>query len=188
MAYYYKLGNIPHKRHTQFRKADGSLYSEQLFSTEGFSNDYALLYHNHPPTRIIKTDEATNVAPLVAEEKMLQHRSFEGFKLQPKQGFLESRQPILTNNDCTISLAAPQHGTGDYFYKNADADEVIFIHEGRGTVHTQYGELPFGYGDYIILPRGTIYHIEFNDKKNRLFIVESHHPIRFPKKYLSKYG
>lgn len=188
MPYYYKLGSFPHKRHTQFRRPDGSLYSEQLFSTEGFSNDYSLLYHCHPPTRIIKTDEAIDVTPLVAEEKMLKHRSFEGFNIQPQNDYLISHYPVLTNSDCTITLAAPQQGTKDYFFKNADADEVIFVHEGSGSIYTQYGELPFGYGDYLILPRGTIYQIKFNDENNRLFIIESHHPIRFPKKYLSKYG
>ncbi len=188
MPYYYTLGNIPHKRHTQFRKPDGSLYSEQLFSTEGFSDDSSLLYHHHPPTRIIKTDKPEDVTPRIAEEKMLRHRSFEGFHIKPKKDFLESRNAVLTNIDCTIVLAAPQSGTSTYFYKNADADEVIFVHEGSGTVTTQYGELAFGYGDYIVIPRGTIYQINFNDENNRLFIIESHHPIRFPKKYLSKYG
>jgi homogentisate 1,2-dioxygenase len=188
MPHYYKLGNIPHKRHTQFRKPDGGLYSEQLFSTEGFSNDYSLLYHCHPPTQIVKTEPQVEVSPKVAEEKMLKHRSFEGFNIKPGGEFLQSRVPVLVNNDCHIVLAAPEKGTVDYFYKNTDADEMIFVHEGSGTVHSQYGELPFGYGDYIVLPRGTIYQIEFNDNKNRLFIVESFTPLRFPKKYLSKYG
>lgn len=188
MPHYHSLGNFPHKRHTQFRKPDGSLYSEQLFSTEGFSNDYSLLYHCHPPTFIIQTDTPIDVTPHIAEEKMLKHRCFEGFHVNPANDFLESRNPVLTNSDCTITLAAPQNGTGNYFYKNADADEVLFVHEGSGTVHTQYGELPFGYGDYIVLPRGTIYQISFQNENNRLFIVESHHPIRYPKKYLSTYG
>ena len=188
MAHYYTLGNIPHKRHTQFRKPDGGLYSEQLFSTEGFSDDYSLLYHCHPPTQIIKTEPQMDVSPIIAEEKMLQHRCFEGLNLKPGGEFLESRVPVLVNNDCHIVLAAPISGTKDYFYKNTDADEMIFIHEGSGTVKTQYGELPFGYGDYIVLPRGTIYQIEFNDDKNRLFIVESFTPLRYPKRYMSKYG
>jgi homogentisate 1,2-dioxygenase len=188
MSHYYSLGKIPHKRHTQFRKPDGGLYSEQLFSTEGFSNDYSLLYHCHPPTQIIKTEPQLDVSPQIAEEKMLQHRCFEGFSLKPGGEFLQSRIPILVNSDCHIVLAAPQWGTANYFYKNTDADEMIFVHEGSGTVHTQYGELSFGYGDYIVLPRGTIYQIEFNDEKNRLFIVESFSPLRFPKRYLSRYG
>ena len=188
MSHYYTLGKIPHKRHTQFRKPDGSLYSEQLFSTEGFSDDYSLLYHCYPPTMITKTDEPVDISPKIAEEKMLKHRSFEGFKVKPEADYLQSRKAILVNNDCHIVLASPQKSTTDYFYKNADADEMIFVHEGSGKVKTQYGELPFRYGDYIVLPRGTIYQIEFADEKNRLFIVESFTPIRFPKRYMSHYG
>ena len=188
MSHYYKLGSIPHKRHTQFRKPDGGLYSEQLFSTEGFSDDYSLLYHCHPPTQIIKTEPQQDVSPQIAEEKMLRHRSFEGFNVKPSKDFLQSRVPILVNNDCHIVLAAPQQSMADYFYKNTDADEMIFVHEGSGKVKTQYGELPFSYGDYIVLPRGTIYQIEFADDKNRLFIVESFTPLRFPKRYMSKFG
>ncbi len=188
MSHYYTLGKIPHKRHTQFRKPDGGLYSEQLFSTEGFSNDYSLLYHCHPPTQIIKTEPQVDVSPQIAEEKMLQHRCFEGFNIKPAKDFLQSRIPVLVNSDCHIVLASPQQSMTDYFYKNTDADEMIFVHEGSGTVHTQYGDLIFGYGDYIILPRGTIYQIEFNDENNRLFIVESFSPLRFPKRYMSKYG
>jgi homogentisate 1,2-dioxygenase len=188
MPHYHKLGNIPHKRHTQFRKPDGELYSEQLFSTEGFSDDYSLLYHCHPPTQIIKTEAQIDVSPVIAEEKMLQHRSFEGFNVKPAKDFLESRVPVLVNGDCHIVLASPQQSMKDYYYKNTDADEMIFVHEGSGTVHTQYGELPFSYGDYIVLPRGTIYQIEFKDDKNRLFIVESFTPLRFPKKYMSRFG
>jgi homogentisate 1,2-dioxygenase len=188
MSHYYTLGKIPHKRHTQFRKPDGSLYAEQLFSTEGFSDDYSLLYHCYAPTMITKTDEPIDVSPKVAEEKMLKHRSFEGFKVKPEKDYLQSRKAVLVNNDCHIVLAAPQQGMQDYFYKNADADEMIFVHEGSGKVKTQYGELPFSYGDYIVLPRGTIYQIEFNDENNRLFIVESFSPLRFPKRYMSRFG
>ena len=188
MPHYHTLGTIPHKRHTQFRKPDGSLYSEQLFSTEGFSNDYSILYHCHPPTQIIRTDPPVSVMPEVAEEKMLQHRSFEGFNLPPADDYLESRKAILVNNDCHVVLAAPRKGTTNYFFKNTDADELIFVHEGSGVVLTQYGKLPFSYGDYILIPRGTIYQIEFATTDNRLFIVESFSPIRYPKRYLSKYG
>ena len=188
MPSYYKLGNIPHKRHTQFRKPDGSLYSEQLFSTEGFSNDYSLLYHVYPPTQIIKTEMPVNLKPQIAEEGMLKHRSFEAFKIKPEKDFLDSRIPVLVNNDVHVVLAAPQQSITDYFYKNADSDELIFVHEGSGVLKTMYGELSFSYGDYLNIPRGTIYQIHFSDQNNRLFIVESFSPIRFPKKYLSKYG
>lgn len=188
MPYYHKLGQIPHKRHTQFYKPDGKLYSEQLFSTEGFSNDYSILYHVYPPTQIIKTEKPVNVAPEIAEEKMLKHRSFEGFKVKPAKDYLDSRIPVLVNNDVHVVLASPQASVTDYFYKNADADEMIFIHEGSGVLKTMYGSLTFAYGDYLIIPRGTMYQIHFNDENNRLFIVESFSPIRFPKRYVSKYG
>jgi homogentisate 1,2-dioxygenase len=188
MPHYHSLGSIPHKRHTQFRKPDGGLYSEQLFSTEGFSNDYSLLYHVHPPTRIIKTEKPVDVSPQIAEEKMLQHRSFEGFNIKPAKDYLDSRVPVLVNSDLHIVLAAPKSGNKDYFYKNTDADEMIFIHEGSGVLHTMYGKLDFAYGDYLVIPRGTIYQIEFKTEENRLFIVESFSPIRYPKRYLSNYG
>lgn len=188
MPYYHRLGKIPHKRHTQFRKEDGSLYAEQLFSTEGFSNDYSLLYHAFAPTDIISTDELYSVQPQVAEEKMLKHRSFEGFNITPEKDYLSSRKAILINNDCHIVLAAPQASMADYFYKNADADEIIFVHEGSGILKTMYGNLDFAYGDYLVIPRGTIYQITFHNENNRLFIVESFSPIRFPSRYLSKYG
>jgi homogentisate 1,2-dioxygenase len=188
MPYYHTLGQIPHKRHTQFRRPDGKLYSEQLFSTEGFSNDYSLMYHVHPPTQIIKTEKPVDVSPKIAEEKMLKHRSFEGFNIKPEKDYLDSRIPVLVNNDLHIVLAAPQQSMEGYYYKNTDADEMIFVHEGTGVLKTLYGEITFGYGDYLVIPRGTIYQIHFNDANNRLFIVESFSPIRFPKRYQSKYG
>ena len=188
MPHYYSVGTIPHKRHTQYRQADGTLYSEQLFSTEGFSNDYSLLYHIHPPTEIIATDEPYDAMPRIAEEKMLKHRSFEGFNIKPEADYLKSRKPVLVNNDCHIVLAAPTQSMGDYFYKNADADELIFVHHGSGTLKTMYGELAFGYGDYLVIPRGTIYQIDLDAADNRLFIVESFSPIRYPRRYLSPYG
>lgn len=188
MPHYHTLGNIPHKRHTQFRRPDGELYSEQLFSTEGFSDDYSLMYHVHPPTMIIKTEPQVSVAPQVAEEKMLKPRSFEGFNIKPENDFLKSRKAVLVNNDVHLVLAAPRQSMTEYFYKNTDADEMIYVHEGKGTLHTMYGDLPFGNGDYLVIPRGTIYQIEFKGENNRLLVLESFSPIRYPKKYLSRHG
>jgi len=188
MPQYHRLGEIPHKRHTQFRKPDGSLYSEQLFSTEGFSDDYSLLYHCHPPTRIIRTEAPVSVAPEVAEEAMLRHRCFEGFHIHPAKDYLVSRIPVLVNADCRISLAAPREPQLDYFYKNADADEIVFVHQGSGTLETMYGDLPFGHGDYLVIPRGTIHRMHFDTPDNRLLIIESAGPVRFPKRYLSRHG
>lgn len=189
MPHYYQLGKIPKKRHTQFRQDNGKLYSEQLFSTEGFSSNYSLLYHIHPPTQIIRCEEPIDISPKECTDNILKHRSFQGFKVKPEDEYIKSRKVVLFNNDCHLSLAAPTAGLGeDVFYKNADTDEVIFVHEGTGVVKTQYGQLPFEYGDYIVIPRGTIYQIDFNTPNNRLFIIESFGPIVPPKRYLSKYG
>lgn len=146
------------------------------------------MYHVHPPTTIVRSEEPTDINPKIATSNILKHRSFQGFKIKPIADYLESRKPVLVNSDCHISLAAPEQSMQDYFYKNADADEVIFIHEGTGKVLTQYGELPFSYGDYIVIPRGTIYQIAFNTEANRLLIIESFGPIRFPKRYKSSEG
>jgi homogentisate 1,2-dioxygenase len=188
MPHYQSLGKIPPKRHTQFRKPDGGLYAEQLFSTEGFSSNYSLLYHCHPPTEILHAGESIPFAPQKAARQPLQHRCLETFKVKPENDFLDSRKYLLMNNDVLLGVAAPQESMSKYFYKNADADELLFIHEGSGVVKTAYGKLPFSYGDYLILPRGTIYQIEFTTSSNRILFLESHSPIRFPKRYLSNYG
>ena len=132
--HYHSLGHLPQKRHIQFRKPNGSLYSEQLFSTEGFSDMYSLLYHNHPPTLITQIGDPVDVAPKTIHDKQLKHRSLQGFNIQPEEDYLESRKPVLVNNDCSIILSAPTRSMTDYFYKNADADEWIFVHVGCGVL------------------------------------------------------
>jgi homogentisate 1,2-dioxygenase len=188
MPHYHKLGQIPHKRHTQFRKPDGGLYSEELVSTEGFSNVYSLIYHTYPPTVVTQIDEPIDVSPKVAVQKNMQHRCYKGFSVEPKSDFIESRKAVLVNNDVHIVLAAPKKSTKTYFYKNSDADEVIFVHEGTGKLKTVFGELKFSYGDYVVIPRGVIYQIEFNDENNRLLIVESFSPVTYPKRYINHFG
>ena len=188
MPHFITRGQVPHKRHTQFRKPDGGLYSEQLVSTEGFSNISSLIYHSHPPTAVTKIDFATNVAPKIAADKNMQHRCYRGFKVRPEEDYLHSRKYVLVNKDVYISLAAPQQSMKTYFYKNSGADEMLFIHEGTGKLKTVFGELKFGYGDYVVIPRGTIYQIEFDSPDNRLFIVESFSPITYPKRYRNDFG
>jgi homogentisate 1,2-dioxygenase len=188
MPHYYSLGKIPHKRHTQFKKPGGGLFSEQLVSTEGFSDNYSLLYHTYPPTKVLKIDEPENVAPKVAIEHNMQNRSFSGFSVKPEKDYLKSRKYVLVNNDVYISLAAPQESMKDYFYRNSDAHEMIFVHQGQGTLKTMYGNIDFGYGDHLIIPRGVTYQLNFATAENRLFIVESFTPLRFPKRYLSRNG
>ncbi len=186
--HYFAMGQIPPKRHTQFRKPNGDLYKEELFSTEGFSDLYSLLYHCNPPTQIVQVGDPYSVEPKLVHDKQLKHRSLRGFQISPEDDYLKSRKPVLVNNDCKIVLAAPRKSMTDYFFKNADADEVIFVHEGSGTLRTMYGNIPFGYGDYLVVPRGTIYQMEFDTEANRLLIVESTNAITTPKRYRNSYG
>ncbi|MEX1001058.1 MAG: homogentisate 1,2-dioxygenase [Crocinitomicaceae bacterium] len=188
MPLYHRLGKIPHKRHTTFKKPDGSLYHEQLFGTIGFDGMSSLLYHHYPPTGVVDLLSSKNVAPKIATEKHLKSMCFEGFKVKPTSDYIESRVPVLVNNDCKIVLSSPTASMNSYFYKNADADEVIFIHKGSGTLKTQLGNIPFSYGDYLVVPRGMIYQLHFDNKDNRLFIVESAHPIYTPKRYRNWFG
>ncbi len=188
MPFYHKLGVIPPKRHTVFRKENGDLHQEQLFGTIGFDGMSSLLYHLYPPTEVTKFEGSLDINPEIALEKQLQQRSLAGYQVEPKDDYLESRVPVLVNSDCHIVLAAPKKSLRDYFYKNADCDEVIFIHEGSGTLRTQLGNIEFAYGDYLVVPRGMIYQIDFNTEKNRLFIVESFHPIYTPKRYRNYFG
>ena len=188
MPIYHQLGQIPKKRHIVFRKPNGKLYAEELVSTEGFSSVYSTVYHCHPPTLVKHLGEPYNVEPKIAKAKHLKHTSLIGFKIKPENDYLQSRKPVLVNDDLHISLAAPKQSMTDYFYKNSQADEIIFIHVGSGVLKTGFGEIKFEYGDYIVIPRGTIYQIHFNDENNRLFIIESFSPIRTPKKYRNNHG
>ena len=183
MPIYHKLGKIPQKRHTQFEKPNGGLYYEQLFGTIGFDGMSSLSYHVHRPTQVKEIGKALDVSPKIAVEKNITSRKFIGFDVAPKDDFLESREPLLVNNDVHVGLAAPRKSVTDYFYKNADADEMLFIHKGSGTLKTFLGNIPFEYGDYLIIPRGMIYQIEFDTEDNRILYAESFHPIYTPKRY-----
>ncbi len=188
MPRYHKLGDIPHKRHTQFRKPDGTLYSEQLFGTIGFDGMYSNSYHVHRPTMVKDIKGQHSVAPKIALENNIKSYRFRGFQVPPEDDYLESRKAILTNSDCTIILAAPRHSLISYFYKNTDADELLFVHKGSGKLRTHLGNLDFKYGDYLLIPRGMIYQIQFDTEDNRLFIVESRSPIYTPKRYRNWFG
>lgn len=188
MSRYHRLGEIPEKRHVQFRKPNGKLYAEELISTIGFDSIYSLVYHNHIPTAIKEVEEAYSVAPEIAEPENIKSRKYFGFQVKPEDDYLDSRKIVMTNSDCQISLAAPRHSMKDYFYKNSTADEVVFVHKGKGVMHSLYGELPFVPGDYIVIPRGTIYQLSFEDENNRLFIVESSSPVVTPRRYRNEFG
>lgn len=188
MPFYHQLGNIPHKRHIIHDKPGGGMYYEQLFGTEGFHGMSSLLYHVHRPTMITSISDPVFAGPLAAVDFNITPMMLKGWDVKPTSDFLESRTYMLFNNDLNIALAAPQKSLTDYFYKNADADEMLFIHQGSGVLRTLLGNIPFSYGDYLIIPRGMIYQIDFTTTENRLFIVESNSPIVTPKRYRNNFG
>jgi homogentisate 1,2-dioxygenase len=188
MPFYHQLGNIPRKRHVIHEKPNGGIYYEQLFGTEGFHGMSSLLYHVHRPTMIKSISEPVFAGPVGAIDFNITPMMLRGWNVAPKADFLDSRSYMLFNSDLNIALAAPQHSLKDYFYKNADADELLFVHQGSGTLRTFIGNIPFGYGDYLVIPRGMIYQIDFTTSENRLFIVESNSPIVTPKRYRNNFG
>jgi len=188
MPFYHKLGKIPPKRHTVFKNSKGGIYHEQLFGTIGFDGMSSLLYHIQPPTAVIKIVQQKTVAPEIGLDKNMQMRSLQGFNVEAKDDYLESRTPMLVNSDVYIELAAPKKSMTAYFYKNADADEVIFIHKGSGKLKTQLGNIDFSYGDYLLIPRGMIYQMHFENEENRLLIIQSFHPVYTPKRYRNWFG
>ena len=188
MPIYHKLGKVPSKRHTQFKKADGSLYNEQLFGTIGFDGMSSLLYHLHRPTQVKEILGAKDVSPKIAVDKNLTSRKLLGWNVAAQNDYLESREVLMVNKDIHIGVAAPRHSLRDYFYKNADADEMLFIHRGTGTLRTLVGNISFEYGDYLIIPRGMIYQIDFDTEDNRILYAESFHPIYTPKRYRNWFG
>jgi len=188
MPIYHKLGNIPSKRHVTFRKKDGSLFHEQVFGTIGFDGMSTLMYHHHRPTMVKSIGESVDVAPVAAVENNLTSRMLAGFNVKPADDYLDARKVIMFNSDILIGLAAPKESLRSYFYKNADADEMLFIHKGKGVLRTFLGNIPFGYGDYLIIPRGTIYQVEFESSDNRILYTESYSPIYTPKRYRNWFG
>lgn len=188
MPLYHQLGKIPKKRHTVFKKPDGSLYYEQLFGTIGFDGMYSNLYHLQRPTQVREIKGSYNVRPEISVDNNLQSYRLRGFQIKPEPDYLQSRKTVLTNQDVDLVLAAPQESTNEYFYKNADSDELLFVHKGSGVLRTHLGNLDFKYGDYLLIPRGTIYKIDFDDEVNRLLIVESRRPIYTPKRYRNHFG
>jgi len=185
---YHKLGKIPPKRHTQFRKDDGTLFYEELFGNEGFSSDSSLLYHVHPPTQVKEVKEAFDVKPVLAVGDNIKSRKLKANTVPSSKFYNEGKTPLLFNNDVTIGIANPSEVNTDLFHKNSSFDELVFIHHGEGVLKTFLGEIDFVSGDYIVIPKGVIYQFHFSTKKNKILYLESNSSIAFPKRYLSKKG
>ncbi|HFC01127.1 MAG TPA: homogentisate 1,2-dioxygenase [Phaeodactylibacter sp.] len=188
MPRYHTLGKIPPKRHTTFEKSTGGLYQEELFGTAGFVGMSSLIYHIYPPTVVSEIKKLGDVSPKIAVAKNMKALSFKGFSLPPEDDYLKSRKTLFVNNDLHIGLAAPRGFSKDYFFRNSDADEMLFIHVGSGKLRTMYGSLDFKYGDYLIIPRGTMYQIDFDTTDNRILYIESFSAIVTPSRYRNHFG
>lgn len=189
MAYYYKLGEIPPKRHTQFRQPDNSLYEEELVSSKGFSGIYSNLYHINPPTRVKEVRESVPYdSPLAKDQSLKQtHLKTSGIT-HTGDDWLTGRSVLLKNADVALAMYVPGDTSMDYYYKNAEADEVLYIHDGNGWLYSQFGKLRMKKGDYVVIPRTTIYRVEWDDEPVRVLVIESANPVETVKRYRNDLG
>lgn len=190
MPPYHRLGEIPPKRHTQFRKPDGTLYSEELFGIEGFSNNYSNLYYHYPPTRVKKVEPFRERHLEEWRVGVQRHHHLKTAQLKPGGDAVLGNQILMFNNDLTIGIALPIEPM-NYFYRDGDADTMYFVHDGHGVLETNFGLLPYHEGDYILIPRGTTYRFEIaqDSPQSRFLIAEAHGgSIEPPRRYLSPNG
>lgn len=187
MPFYHQLGQIPHKRHTQFRKADGTLYREELVGLEGFSSLQSLLYHHFLPPRVKQVADLGPAAPEYVDFGPIRHRAFRSDNAPLGLDPLAARIPLLGNSDVILSVSRASQGM-EYFYRNAQAYESWYVHEGRGTLKSQFGSLDFRPGDYIVIPFGTTWQMSLTSPEARFFTIEAPSQIEPPKRYRNEYG
>lgn len=187
MARYHRLGELPPKKHIQFRKPDGGLYTEQLISTHGFSGPMTTTYHIHMPTEVDGWEDAGEVKIDLLPDEPLRHRHLKTAQMKPYGDAISGRVPLMGNPDVIwnqVLIAEPMAN----FFKNAEADEILFVHDGRGTLHTMYGDVEVRPGDYLVIPRGTIWKIAFEQYPVRMIALESHGPVDVPRRYRNEFG
>ncbi|MCK8045568.1 homogentisate 1,2-dioxygenase [Shewanella sp. 1CM18E] len=188
MPFYVKQGSIPTKRHITFKKDNGELYREELFSTHGFSNIYSNKYHHNMPTKALEVSPYSLSHGEAWQDSLVQNYKLDTKKADCKGNFFNSRNKIFFNNDVAMYTANVTEDTAE-FYRNAYADEVVFVHEGEGTLYSEYGALAVKKWDYLIVPRGTTYQLKFDDYSNvRLFVIESSSMVEVPKHFRNEYG
>lgn len=188
MARYMQLGEIPRKRHTIFRKEDGSLFREQVMGTKGFSGIQSILYHHNPPTQFYKTELHSDSQIHYENQGALRPRHFyTDNAANTASDAVLGREYILGNDDLLIGVANSSVNM-DYFYRNSDGDELLFVHHGTGKIETTFGVLEYKQGDYIIIPVGTIYRIEPHAGPSKLLVIETNSWITTPKRYRNEFG
>ena len=163
MPYYTRLGNLPRKRHVQFRRPDGALYSEELFGTEGFVGPTSTLYHIHPPTQVSGWKALYTTKPEYVEVDVMRMRHLKTAPMPAKGDPVTGRIVLFGNNDIEMAACVPSEQMG-YHYKNAQGDECLFFHYGTGTIYTMFGALKYGPKDYVVIPKGTIYQIVMDER------------------------
>jgi homogentisate 1,2-dioxygenase len=192
MPQYLQLGSVPRKHHIAHRHVPGfkneGIYYEEVVTTAGFSRAYSVVYHLRPPTRVTRLEPAGTVPSDFGDQAMLRHHHVKTGALPRSGDAIDGRVLILGNNDVTIARCRPERGQEELF-RNADADEVVFIHRGRGLLHTMFGPLSFRELDYIVIPRCTTYQFEFEAGCGPdLLVIESRGALTIPAKYLNPDG
>ena len=187
MPSYYSLGKLPPTRHTQFRKPNGGLFQEEIFGTEAFSGVYSTLYHHNPPTQVSHIKKVKDLTITPWHPDTHRHHHVRTKSIEATGDPVEARNPLFYNEDLFVSSARPTKGM-DWFFRNAQGDELYFIHQGKGALESVFGLLPFHDGDFIVVPRGTTYRITLEGKDNRFLITESGGPVEVPRRYRNDYG
>ena len=185
MPFYQRLGEVPRKRHVQFRE-NGTLLIEEVMGLEGFVGNESILYHLHSPCRV---KELAGFEPIEREEWLPEqhaHRHFKTYDSEPGGDEIAGRRLLMWNDDVEISLCRPAESM-DYFFRNGEGDEVVFVHEGQGTLETIFGELPYREGDYVVIPRGTTYRFRPQGAQRHL-VFEAPGPIAIPHRYRNQDG
>lgn len=187
MPFYHKLGQIPHKRHTQFKKPNGKLYREELMGLEGFSSIQSILYHHFLPPRVAKTADCGSAKPEYVDFGPIRHRALQTAQTPLGVDPVSGRIPLLGNNDVILGVSRAPKGTMEYFYRNSQAYETWWVHDGSGVLKSQFGNLPFRKGDYIVIPFGTTWKMELHEE-TKFFTIENPSQIEPPKRYRNNYG
>lgn len=187
MPVYHTLGKVPKKRHIAFRKPDGGIYQEQLVGNEGFTGVASLLYHIAPPTTIKAIRKLKDVGYEQETDPLFKHRHFRTAQLAEGGSPTIDRVPLMFNNDCALLFARPTVAD-THFYRNAQADEVVYVSQGSGVLESQFGDLPYGEGDYLVIHRGIMHRFKMDAVPHRFLIIESRGYVRTPKRYRNEYG
>lgn len=187
MAYYRQMGLFPPKRHTIFRKEDGSLFREQVMGTKGFSGIQSILYHHDPPTAVLESKLIADIRPAYEEHHGLKHRHFHTAAIKTKGDPIDGRQFVLGNDDLLLGICKPIEEM-KYYYRNGDGDELWFVHQGTGKLETLYGTLSYEPGDYLVIPIGTIYRVFPEPGETKFLVLESASSIFTPRRYRNEFG